>query len=1072
MLCTRRAVTALFEHQIPAGEHEPSCSVTARLAPLLARRLGDFESKQAMAGWFDRQVAVALAGICQYLSRGGKMAPVDDAALGELYSTALQSFDGLKDGVAGSDEEAIKGAVELLMQVFDNPDFGFAAHMLPTDAAGQRSASLLGHAAPLPYPLNAEHYMTLVLATFDPDEVGLLEPHSSEQLQVLLRHQTRLGLSEQQHQLCMVRCHYLAYLRAVTTDYSPNVEESLGLLQNAVAEFKAGYEGYEQTDVGSELEGSVLSSLLIEVTERLADYHATFTENELYANTIRGNFELLVELKFAHLESFSKELKKARQAMVLQLTKSSVRTFYRRLADALAATQEEKAEKDIAALEAAGQDYDLDRNGRPQRRGGGAGEEEEDEGTALADLAEFLAEEAVIPVIERADQFSPFCAKAPHVAVKELVRCFGSDLKQLVSGFKEMGPAMETLLQSVGLLIDAAAELLGEGAALSKLHKSVVMPFVPLVEKDLRSQRDRFDKLCRQSIENENWSPVNQDSSISSSVYDIFAMIGQQIPVMLGSGLLLDDSIAKQFIRNIDSCVMAYALHVSQGIADPPPVVSRVAKKKRRGSVDAVADLARAGSGGEALEEEDEEAIDDIPGAVAAFEEPVEETVENCVRLNSLFFAADRVVEFSEQFAYAMELDPQTAPDDRPFAGSLEIVEQCREGALAYVSAKIVCFELAEHFYRGLYVPTPSEARFGPQVLENLEDFMGELVDLVTEPLVFKALLGSILDAVVATTEELLRRGGPTRTYQPTDVAIFYEDFAELESWFMAGGKGLELEEIEERTMKLHKIADGQKFASGKDAVPKSQEQTKKSGATQEKLDAVRCLTFCLLYASHADALPNIPGFRALGHCSKGCRMPIGVLQAKKRTEDSKEKARKELAEAKAKTKESMSKMNDQSKAAMRKMMKPGAAPQRCSFALGFKSFAYYKTNSYAAQASDGARCHLHATGATNRHQFDSQLGDLISPKSGIAKSVRGSCAYAHTVYNFRPRAFLELLILGSIINVFGWLGHKCAFNTHCEMYILATHAFVLQVCRFYNARFCKVGINIARSIKLVTARK
>eukprot|EP01052_Picozoa_sp_SAG31_P000362 SAG31_NODE_11_length_38734_cov_21.263854_12_plen_87_part_00 len=53
----------------------------------------------------------------------------------------------------------------------------------------------------------------------------------------------------------------------------------------------------------------------------------------------------------------------------------------------------------------------------------------------------------------------------------------------------------------------------------------------------------------------------------------------------------------------------------------------------------------------------------------------------------------------------------------------------------------------------------------------------------VHEPSVFKALLGSILDAVVATYEELLLRGGPKRKYKPADVAIFYEDFAELESW-------------------------------------------------------------------------------------------------------------------------------------------------------------------------------------------------------------------------------------------------------------------------------------------------
>ena len=71
--------------------------------------------------------------------------------------------------------------------------------------------------------------------------------------------------------LCQVRAHYLAYLRAVVADYQSNVGEALKLLQDAVADFKAGYDGYEQTAEGNELEGSVLSALIVEVDEDLAN---------------------------------------------------------------------------------------------------------------------------------------------------------------------------------------------------------------------------------------------------------------------------------------------------------------------------------------------------------------------------------------------------------------------------------------------------------------------------------------------------------------------------------------------------------------------------------------------------------------------------------------------------------------------------------------------------------------------------------------------------------------------------------------------------------------------------------
>eukprot|EP01052_Picozoa_sp_SAG31_P000364 SAG31_NODE_11_length_38734_cov_21.263854_14_plen_332_part_00 len=309
------------------------------------------------------------------------------------------------------------------------------------------------------------------------------------------------------------------------------------------------------------------------------------------------------------------------------------------------------------------------------------------------------------PHQEYADQLSPFYSKAPHAAVKELVRCFGSDLKQMVGNFNEMGPQAESLLQSVGLLIDAAAELLGQGDALSKLHKSVVMPFVPLVKQELKTQRVRFDKLCRQAIENENWSPVNQDSYISSSVYDIFVMIGQQVPVMLGSGLLLDDSIAKQFCQNIDSCVMAYSLHVREGIKDPPPLVPKPEKSKRRGSVEMVGRRAasldgattRVGSAVQQLEEDDDEEDD-----IGAEPELVDELVANCVRMNSLFFAADKVFDFSEQLMFAMDLDPEIQADDRPFGMLFNIIAKPLTLSLA------VCLVLIYRLICGSWVPRDS----------------------------------------------------------------------------------------------------------------------------------------------------------------------------------------------------------------------------------------------------------------------------------------------------------------------------------------------------------------------------
>jgi hypothetical protein len=213
------------------------------------------------------------------------------------------------------------------------------------------------------------------------------------------------------HQVAMVRCHYISYLQAVTADFQFNTESSLQLFLGVISNFKETYGDFEQTEEDTQLEGAVLSNTVLSLDARMADYHMTFTEKEHEEKGIRGNFELSEELKFAHLET-EKELKKARTEDIKRFVKSSVRTFYQRLADA---TLHAEAIVD----------------------------EDEDEGAALADLAEFLSEDIIIQVMDRADQFTPYYAKAPHEAVKELVRCFGKDMKKMVSRYTDMDPAMQ-----------------------------------------------------------------------------------------------------------------------------------------------------------------------------------------------------------------------------------------------------------------------------------------------------------------------------------------------------------------------------------------------------------------------------------------------------------------------------------------------------------------------------------------------------------------------------------------------------------------------------------------------------
>jgi hypothetical protein len=54
-------------------------------------------------------------------------------------------------------------------------------------------------------------------------------------------------------------------------------------------------------------------------------------------------------------------------------------------------------------------------------------------------------------------------------------------------------------------------------------------------------------------------------------------------PMVIGSGLLLNQTIEKHFVENIDGCVMKYAMFVST-IDSPAPMIKKQAKTPSSGA--------------------------------------------------------------------------------------------------------------------------------------------------------------------------------------------------------------------------------------------------------------------------------------------------------------------------------------------------------------------------------------------------------------------------------------------------------------------------------------------------------
>jgi NTP pyrophosphatase (non-canonical NTP hydrolase) len=370
-----------------------------------------------------------------------------------------------------------------------------------------------------------EVYMTLLLAIFEPAYLGGSPiAEAPDIIELVGRCRPILNIRTQMmHQLALIRCCFISYLQAAHAQAdATELVAVLTLMSDCVRQFVDEYAPENHTGESAKFEAAVLPDIVRELEDQLSDYHLCFSD--VQTESIGQVFAIFANLKFAHL--VGQEAKKAQKDSCIRFIKNSVRRFYRRLTDAL---QE--------VMEAGDEDLGMVTD-------------------SIKDLAEFLAEDVLVTVVDMANQFVSVLPDAAEAALKELVKCFGNDMQQLFednqSLFSSVVEEVYELLYAVRVLVDASSELL-DGSALDKLHRGLAQTFVPLIQNELREQRKRFDDMVNRCMENEKWAPLNLDQCVSGSTVDLFRMVGQTLPLMLDSGLLIDTDIANQYIR---ACIL------------------------------------------------------------------------------------------------------------------------------------------------------------------------------------------------------------------------------------------------------------------------------------------------------------------------------------------------------------------------------------------------------------------------------------------------------------------------------------------------------------------------------------
>lgn len=537
----------------------------------------DFESDQEFVDWFDRQANVFLSGLFWKLEniadtnpekRTVQFANLDTFSIRDAFFEIQSSIEQLKDALLRGDEdpsefvEITKELEDDLECLYSQIDQSMAETAdLHEDADTNQAAN---HVLPLPFPLNVELYTTALLTIFDQDESmwGELKAEAEQLLAVFKFWRPFLNINEAMHQIAMVRCYFLVYIACVSaaedTDRAP---EALIEFEKSVAELAKVSEAVKSTDESTRYELAVKMDILKALENRLLDYHQCFHED--FMGSVRGEFDVYAAIKAGMNELTGKIQQKMCDGEAVRFIKSSAKKFYARLSKAV--------DQETALVASERGDEAVDNTSSM----------EDDDGplAGMRDLADYLAEEGVLKVVMVAKQFKAYHKKSGTAAVTQLAAEYQADVEKRLEPYTEVTEDVANLLNATRNLLNTLAELYGEKAHVKFAH--IMEPFQRLVKRELEMQHMKFDSLVEQCIKTDRWESIN-DQCLSASSVDIFTMLGQSLPMVMESGLLLIDENVTTLVQNVDGMIMKYAMHVLRSCGERAPLQKKRENKREK----------------------------------------------------------------------------------------------------------------------------------------------------------------------------------------------------------------------------------------------------------------------------------------------------------------------------------------------------------------------------------------------------------------------------------------------------------------------------------------------------------
>ncbi|CAJ1953203.1 unnamed protein product [Sphenostylis stenocarpa] len=624
------------------------------------------------------------------------------------------------------------------------------------------------------YPVNIHLYISLLRSIFDLKEETLVLDEVDEQLDLIKKTWSTLGINKPIHNVCFTWVMFHQYVQ------TGQEEPDLLCATHATLSEVANDTKKENESLYVDILTSVLSSLKEWIDKRFLDYHEYFhgdgiKQIENLLPVVRLASKILRDVKVSDEEVQEKRDRTTRDSsedLIDDYIRSSLKNAFEKM------MEEENAKST-----------------------------EFETKTDIAEVMIQLAQETEQLAMKEKQNYSPVLKKwhsiAAAVAAVTLNNCFGLVLKQYLS--ETTTPIIVEVilvLHRAKILEDVLVQMVVEDSVdCEDGGKTVVREMVPfevestimtLIRKWIDESLLKLRECVQRAKDNEAWNPKSKSEPYAKSVVELMTLAKKFVQEFFQIPISITEDLVQELVEALQKVFREYIMFIAacglkENYIPSLPPLTRCNRNSKFHMLWKIASPCSVSC--------EDPNIYSLYEAKHPHSCTSRGTQRLYIRLNTLHYLLSHIPSLDK----SLSLSPGVVPSNRHSSGNSSITSYFETTNTAILAAcqhvsevasyRLMFFDSNPFFYDSLYVGEVANARIN-KILTILKHNIKLMTAILTEraqELAVREVMKASFDAFLT----VLLAGGTTRVFNESDHQIILEDFESLKTVFSICGEEL-----------------------------------------------------------------------------------------------------------------------------------------------------------------------------------------------------------------------------------------------------------------------------------------